>query len=93
MKHTQFEAAQQLKDRILQLKMLLEYMINFFELKPLSMEITVTVLNDEYKQKIPFLNGKLETYQHYLLDTSDGQFIIKQIESRISELEKEFDNL
>ena len=88
-----FEQGKRLENRIAQLDLLLKYMKSFLACEPFSVKIDVGIFNQTTTSPIYSINGRSESESHYLTDTDDGKFIIQQIQSRINDLKKEFDNL
>jgi hypothetical protein len=87
-----FNKARVLESRIFQLTLVHRYLSHFLQNSPFSVELKTSVFDVKTVQPIPFISGKHETMIHQL-DKSDADFILSHIESRIKELETEFDNL
>lgn len=88
-----FEKGKILEQRIHQLILLKNYMESFLALEPFSVTIETSVLGQTNKHSIPFINSKQKTYENYLTDTDDGNYIIDSIQERIDCLKDQFNNL
>ena len=93
MKRKTYQLAQELEERIFQLQLLKRYMELFMEKAPFHVEVRTSILGEENLIIVPFINGKMETEKNQLINKSDKLFIINQIQSRIDDLQKQFNSL
>lgn len=91
MKRKAYQLAQELEERIFHLQLLKKYMELFFEKAPFRVEVRTSILGVESLTVFPFINGNLETEKNQLINKSDKLFIINQIQSRINDLQKQFE--
>lgn len=87
-----FKQVLDLKDRIRQLEMVKKYMERFFECKPFSIAIDVSIYGQTKSDIVSDINGRHET-ENLQMNTEDSLVIIKAINSRIVELKREIELL
>lgn len=85
----QLEQAKKLEDRILQLELVKKYMQRFFDCKPYSVKLDVTMYGQTNSSVFPELNGRNITENH-AMNKSDSDSILFAIEERILKLQEEF---
>lgn len=87
-----FSQVLELKDRIRQLEMVKKYMERFFECKPYSIAVDISIYGQTRSDIFNDLNGRMET-ENLQMNTEDSLVIIKAINSRIVELKREIELL
>ena len=86
----EYHQLKQFENRIVQLKLLKQYMETFLKCQPVHIEVHVSVLGHETKNIIPYLNDRITTEGHFLEESDDAKYIIQSLQARIDDLEKEF---
>lgn len=87
-----FKQVLDLKDRIRQLEMVKKYMERFFECKPFSIAVDVSIYGQSKSDIFSDLNGRPQI-DDFKMNTDDTLVIIKAINSRIVELKREIELL
>lgn len=93
MEKLQFEKALELKDRILQLEVIKNYLYNFLQKKPIRIELYTHILGQVNANPILINGANSDFYKNENYQQTDSEFIIQQIQNRINKLQEEFDKL
>ena len=88
MKQENYDKAQALRERIRSLDIFSKYLTAMFNHAPMGVRVDVSIMNE--KRSEPY---DLKTNYNTVSDGSDEKYLIDKIGERITQLEKEFDEL